>query len=442
VRFGVDDSDLSQAGWGILFAPGLDPRIRAGLEPLIELRKAQGAAPFALYEQDGYRPRETVFEWLKRRKVRLDVVDPAKGVPFYLLIVASPETISFEFQYLLDLYWAVGRLWFDDVEDFQRYAESVVRYETSTAAARAARQLAIFAPRHDFDPATQLFTRQVALPLRDGEGARPEPVGRSQGFALRTFLGADASKEALGRILRGQVEGGPPALLFSGGHGMAFEPGDPLQRTAQGALVCQDWDRGGRIAPEHWFAASDVPEDAGMHGLIHFMFACYGGGVTELDNFDRLNNAPRRISPAPFIARLPQALLSHPRGGALAVLAHIERAWAYSFRSDSGIGQIQGFQEVICRLLAGQRIGSATDTFNMRWAGLSTQVAQMQLDLFHNPNVPLGPLGRLWVARDDARNFIILGDPAVRLRLELQLRPQTEMACLKPPETDTLLALR
>src|SRR6185437_10112513 len=136
-----------------------------------------------------------------------------------------------------------------------------------------------------------------------------------------------------------------------------------------------------------------------------------------------LNDAPRRIAPAPFFSRLPQALLGHPGGGALAVLAHIERAWAYSFQADGGIGQIQGFREVIERLLSGQRIGSATDTFNMRWAGLSTQVAELQLSLFHDSTMPVETLGRLWVARDDARNFMILGDPAVRLRLDKMASP-------------------
>ena len=88
------------------------------------------------------------------------------------------------------------------------------------------------------------------------------------------------------------------------------------------------------------------------------------------------------------------------------MLAHVELAWAYSF------------QGVIGRLLTGQRIGQATDMFNLRWAAISVEVSEIQSDLQHGVDVPLKKLGNLWVARDDARNFMILGDPAVRLRVE------------------------
>jgi hypothetical protein len=40
------------------------------------------------------------------------------------------------------------------------------------------------------------------------------------------------------------------------------------------------------------------------------------------------------------------------------------------------------------------------------------------VDLQHGADVPLKLLGQFWVARDDARNFLILGDPAVQLRVK------------------------
>ena len=414
---GLDGNNLADVGWGVIFAPNIDAKIKDALQPLIDHRKSLGASPFVIYDQDGYRPGETAFDWLKRRGSRLDVVDPNQGVPFYLLIVAPPDVIPFEFQYTLDLYWAVGRLWFDTPDEFRRYADSVVQYEKA-ATVPTTRQLALFAPEHEFDAATQLFNRQVAVPMRDGSGLKPVPVGQRQKFKLQSFLADDATKNGLTRILRADIPGGAPAVLFSGGHGMAFDMGDDRQTEKQGALVCQDWDRSGAITADHWFAASDVPADAKVHGLIHFMFACYGAGMPELDNYDRLNKEPKRIADQPFLSRLPQALLAHNAGGALASIAHVERAWAYSFQSDKGGSQIQGFREVLARLLNGDRVGQATDTFNMRWAALSTRLAELQVDLQHGADVPLKLLGQFWIARDDARNFLILGDPAVQLRVK------------------------
>ena len=142
---GLDGNSLEDVGWGVIFAPNVDAKIKDALQPLIDHRKEQGANPFVIYDQDGYRPGETAFDWLKRRGTRLDVVDPNQGVPFYLLIVAPPDVIPFEFQYMLDLYWAVGRLWFDTPDEFRRYAESVVQYEKA-ATVPTTRQLALFAP--------------------------------------------------------------------------------------------------------------------------------------------------------------------------------------------------------------------------------------------------------------------------------------------------------
>jgi hypothetical protein len=414
----VDSADLSQAGWGVMFAADVDKKIKDALQPLLDHRKAQGAKPFVVYEgPTTYRPGDTANVWLERRGVRMDVVDPSKGVPFYLLIVGSPEAIPFSFQYSLDLYWGVGRLWFDSADEFRQYADSVVKYEKASGV-DATRQLAIFAPEHDFDAATQLFNRQVAVPLVKGEGETPVPVGSRQKFRIRDFLAGRASKNTLTQLLNGQIQGGPPALLFSGSHGMGFERADARQLAAQGALVCHDWPGYDAISADHWFAASDVPASAKIHGLIHVLFACYGGGSPTHDEFDRMNAQPRQIADRPFFSRLPQALLSHPSGGALAVLAHIERAWAYSFQSGKGTSQVQGFRDVIGRLLRGERIGQATDMFNIRWSVLSTMLADLQIEKQNGAEISRKVLGRMWIARDDARNFMVLGDPAVRLRVE------------------------
>ena len=86
------------------------------------------------------------------------------------------------------------------------------------------------------------------------------------------------------------------------------------------------------------------------------------------------NGKPVPLMDAPIVARLPQRLLAK---GALAVLAHIDRAWAFSFQTDRGKPQVQEFRNVMERLLAGDRIGQATDNFNMRWSVLGADLQML-----------------------------------------------------------------
>ena len=160
-------------------------------------------------------------------------------MPYYLLIVGDPETIPFSFQYQLDMQYAVGRIHFDKLEDYAQYAASVVLAETSKL--RLPQRVVVFAPQNPDDRATQLSMEHLAVPLATHlEDAMPD-------WKVQRVFREEATKAHLSALL-----GGPdtPPLLFSCGHGMGFPPGDNLQFTDQGALLCQDWpgpNKGGRV---------------------------------------------------------------------------------------------------------------------------------------------------------------------------------------------------
>ena len=146
----VDPNNLAEAGWGIIFPSGLDPSIRKALEPLIEHRRSQVGDPslFRIFDGPaGYQDGDTVRSWLDRFSVGLATVDPSLGVPLYLAIVGTPEQIPFEFQYLLDAYWCVGRICFDSTTEYRAYAEGVVAYETAPKAPHSKR-IALFNTRN------------------------------------------------------------------------------------------------------------------------------------------------------------------------------------------------------------------------------------------------------------------------------------------------------
>jgi len=417
----VDANELDQAGWAVLFAPSVDRKIREAFQPLLDYRKKQVASDtlFKVFEgSSGYQPGDSANDWLGRMGIRQDVVDPNNGVPYYVLIVAPPDEIPFEFQYGLDLYWAVGRVWFSTAKEFRNYAESVIQYETMSKPPTS-RQMAMFAPRRD--PATNLSHDQLVEPMVTGASSAFGPVGSKQNFAIQPYLGDTADKQALHKIFSGTIPQGPPAFLLTATHGMRYNSGDARQEPNQGALLCQDWPGQGAAKPEFYYTGADLPANAKVHGLIHFMFACYGGGCPEFDNFNRKEKTPARIAPKPLLARLPQSLLGR-EGGALAVLAHVERAWASSFRLGEN-PQIQGFRDVISQIMQGQRLGQATDKFNGRWAGLSTELNDLLHKIQFGFEVDADVLANKWVSCDDARNYVLFGDPAVRLRKDMPRLP-------------------
>jgi hypothetical protein len=417
----VDDPmDLTQTGWAVLFASDVDPAIKDALKPLIEWRRSQvnDDKLFRVFEgSDGVRPNQTAGSWALAKGVSLAApVGPNRGVPFYLLIVGPPQRIPFEFQAHFDLQWAVGRLHFDEVADYASYASKVVEYEKGTGAAQG-RRAAVWMPRNPGDLATPMLAGAVGANFL-GQGVGP-PLGQRQRFTVASFIGdGQATKARLTDIFRGGIDGGAPSIVFTGSHGAEWSIADPaIQRERQGALVTQEWSRGQPLQRDHYFSGEDLPADAQVHGLMAFVFACFGGGCPDKDSYSfNADGSKVALTPVPIVASLPQALLAR---GALAVIAHVDRAFSYGFEDVMGTPQEQLLRTPVELLMKGQRVGMAADPLNLQW---STLAAQLGLALGGNlPGMPQprsAVIANLFIARDDARNYIVLGDPAVRLRTE------------------------
>jgi predicted nucleic acid-binding protein len=147
-----------------------------------------------------------------------------------------------------------------------------------------------------------------------------------------------------------------------------------------------------------------------------------------------------------MLSALPLRLLNHPKGGALAVLGHVDRAWTRSFGSGRGRYGHLHIEALLRNLLQGFPVGSAMDWMHERFAEISTEVTEV-LDEHQEPLVagtaPVPPsrgrLAKLWRANNDARNFVVLGDPAVRAPVAMQqkekLLPGEPSAVLQNTET-------
>jgi hypothetical protein len=414
----VTPEDPASAGWGIIFVENEDNSIReALLQSLVQHRKAKyGADKVKVLD---YQLGESWSDWLERHHVTAGQVNPDL-VPYYLLLVGSPEKIPYTFQYLLDLDYAVGRLDFDSAKDYEAYARCIIEYETVSSVS-ASKSIAFFGTHHDFDQATALSSEYLIKPLAEGYtgpgGIQRPPIGSQYGFSSQSFVGENAKKANLQRLLH-EPNADRPSFVFTATHGMGWPKSDPRQLSTQGALLCQDWPGSGPPKPEHYLAAADVQEDASLSGIICFHFACFGGGTPQKDDFPlEIGVSAEDLASAPFVAALPKRLLSHPRGGALAVIGHIERAWGYSIPVTQVGPQLLPFENAIGRLLKGQPVGHATKDFNELFATRSASLTEMLQQIQNGFKVPDRQLVSAWIERNDARNYAVIGDPAARLRV-------------------------
>lgn len=461
--FSYDELPASKmgAGWGLVIAAGEDTAVLEALAPLITKRcEDQGIAPppltFNMGETCGawlrrvvgdayvdrpmlapsptpiflYDPERdtTVYQWCARHGVRVDAVDPRRGLPYYLLLVGRPGPrwagdpyIPFDFQYDLDFYWGVGRIGFTDgigehrLAAYTAYAERLVAAERGQALRRD-RSIAYVATRHEMDQSTNYSSDELVLPLLNGFDGRV-PLATRLKFAPHGLVEGRATRDAILGLLSG--EGGRPGVLFSATHGIDLPFGHPDLIAQQGALVCQDWSGYGPAERRHWLAGADLPAGLDLTGLIGVCFACFSTGCPSHDQF-RLSREepPKAIAPYPFLAQLPQQLLER---GALAVLGHVDRAWSYSFREGGLPAQTQAFEDLLGRIMAGKRLGEATDQFNTRQGQVAVRLT-MLLDnySFAPADAPFGlqEIGPRWAEFQDARAYSLLGDPAARLMVD------------------------
>ena len=114
LKEGHDPKKLDESGWGVIFAHDAEPALVDALRPLLDWRKEQAGEYYREYTggMGGFRPNDTKTTWLGRQGGSVGPADPEK-VPYYLMIVGSPERIPYRFQTLLDVQYAVGRIDFE-----------------------------------------------------------------------------------------------------------------------------------------------------------------------------------------------------------------------------------------------------------------------------------------------------------------------------------------
>lgn len=413
VIFGIDPLKIESARWGVIYHPDTPTAVRAKVQTLCAHRTGQE------FFYDPELDKGSALKFRKRHQQDAGAVNPAK-LPYYLLIVASPAQISFKFQYGLDAEHAVGRLYFETADEYEQYITRLINYENNPQRERRA---AFFAPRNPNDDATYLSSEYLAQKLLTQLQAS-QAIGYA--YTYDAHIGDAATRPALLDLLTRSNQ--PPALVFTATHGVGFPNGHDLQQSDQGALVTREWVRSldeqlaAAIPDTQYVAGRHIPLNADCTGLLVFAYACYSAGTPRFDDFSHFKHtAPSELAPAPLVAQLPQRLLAH---GALAFIGHVERAWDYSFLTPGLGSSLDTFRSTLEAVLAGQPIGHAFEYLNDRHLDLSqdltaTNEESLLYQYQHGDPVDVNELAEKWIAYNDARAYVIFGDPFVRLQPHL-----------------------
>ena len=403
---------LADQGWGVIVPVG--PRgdaLHGAIQPLVEFRRGEQQAFFRLYRVSPRLDAAESAAWLRE----IFESDPEHRRPRYLLILGDLSEVSLELQLALAPLAGVGRLAFTHLAEYTQYAHKAIAAEQRT---RDQLRPLIY-QCDDGSRAQAIAKRQLVEPC----AAQLDALTRDRRYRVATTAVRGDGKAGL---LAGARDAD---FLFSVGHGAGSAMPYAQRTRLQGALL---------TAPGELLTGDDVAGQPFLPGGVWFLFACYGLGtparssyatwIDELYRSQRLRDRDRaaieagQLVPgdAPFIADLPRRALANPEGP-LAVIGHVDLAWSYSFTTE-GQSRFDRLFSTIQLVLGAQLAGFAFEQLTRNCVVASDQLAQLYLQRSEHargmaPPVEPRLLARTWMLRQDLRGFVLLGDPAARLRL-------------------------
>jgi hypothetical protein len=434
----------------------LGDRLLEIVEPLRRAREAdQGGAPVVVYRAPPGLDAAEAWKW--KEHVYRDESVAEEDQPRYLLVLGDVDNVSLEQQQVLASDLLVGRLVCPTEDGYAAYVNKVLRWEKAPSAEEAT---ALFFTARDGTSATSIGHRALVTPSLDQCRERQQK-GKFHARDIQE-IPYDGPQDAKDAFLA-QVARPDPSMLFSMSHGLGAPRagwGSPdEQRASQGAMSV-----GGGVR----ITAEEVGSVPFLPGGIWFFLACYGGGTPAVSAYyhwlSRLRDAGGfggrvegvlaglpKPGDRPFIAALPQAVLANPNGP-LALIAHMDLAWTYSFQDMGPNGQNRPsrFQGIFRSLVDGARAGTSYNQL-LRFMGETSH----QLTDHYNeearretlgqplPNDPSAAAGKanLWMLRQDLGGYVLLGDPATRLPIARGARA-TPAAPRTPSVTTTPIEIK
>jgi hypothetical protein len=407
-----DIGDPVEAGWTYLVAKQ-DPRRNEIIEVLKPLAQHRGMDDPSVPLVFGGEPEDSWGDWLQDKYFALEL--EGKKVPQYVLMVGGPEMLPFRLQSLMDVVANLGRLDFESIDQLKQYVQKLIRLETA-ADPVVKKEAILFAPDGGTNDPTYFSREYMVKPLNDH-------IRLELNFRTTALMGADATKKKLVNALRGAQ----PAFVYTASHGLGLT-GEPIdqQKKYNGAICCQS---NGPLTMDELFCADDVPvNEPFLEGSVLFQFACFGYGTPAQSDYTHwLEDLPEKYADVDFVAELPKRLLAHPRGP-IAYIGHLDTAFLHGFtdQNDPYIMErwhtrIQPFVHTVDQLLEVQPSGLAMDDINKKYSTSNIMINSFYDRLKRGTFTWTPETERrfvdTWIIRSDAQNYMVLGDPAARLRI-------------------------
>lgn len=425
----ADPNDLKLQRWGVIApaGPAGDAALEA-LSPLLRLRETEQAAKVKIYRDA---PLQASIEDAFRWKNDIWQQEEESERPRYLLLVGDADQLSFELQHVLGNGALVGRVHAATLDDHAAYSNKVVYWAERPG--DAVRPDALFFVADDDSDATSLGRSLLVEPCLNLARSATRFPARQIAQLAAAATASDFVRAA---------ERSSPAVLLSVSHGLGPPRRGWSQRTEQRALQGALLVSGDGPSPRDRLVTAEQLRGATfLPGGLWFCLACFGAGTPQESAFqpwlsrlkaaaayaDAVSGLVERlpaVGDPPFVAAMPQAALASP-GGPLAVIGHVDLAWTYGFvdrdqPSQSRAARIFSSIQVMVR---GSRAGVALDALMRSYRQANDELVslydeQERARQWRRPD-PVDPahLARAFMARNDLRGYVLLGDPAVRLPL-------------------------
>ena len=352
----------------------------------------------------------------------------------YILIIGDLQSIPLDFQNLLSSDAFVGRLDFDDVNEIKTYAEKIIRIENSSSGFvnkeatffttdQGVNSSGCYDPTHfnRFDVEKELIPNVDALTLKN---TLPNK------FSTNKLTETDATKENLKHSIKETT----PGLVLTSSWGLCA-PGEELglQKKIGGAICCQP--EPGDVSPEKLlFTADDILSESFLEGGVFFQQSSFGFGtpaISEIYKWIRKNDKwgmTKDIAPTSFVSALPKKLIFHPKGP-LAFIGHFDEMLSYTiateedFQLEDRKTRMKSISFAIENILRGAPVGYALKMIKAEFNMANNRIAEISgplvIDLLQHKaveNSRMLEFSELMLNRHKTKNYMIFGDPAVRIQ--------------------------